>query len=320
MKKSFYEGGLLVIGMIAGVLTGYCLPIAGSFLGAYVDHIVLVLVFLLFFGVQVEDLVKIAKHYHFLTVAWAANFILVPGLGFLIASLFLSGKPLFFTGLMIYFMAPCTDWMLGFTKLAKGNVALGAILIPINMLSQLLLYPLYLWLFAGKHADVPIPLFTTVLDWFIIPFFIAVALRMLLKRYLTKQRFASCTAAVGVCVPYIIAVLILMIFAANVGAIFLHIGTFSILLIAVFVFFVGTYFVGEKLSDIFRFDRPDRVLLAMTTAARNAPLMLAVTVVAIPDQPLIYAAIIIGMLLEFPHLTVLTMLVGDERLKKSATI
>jgi len=43
----------------------------------------------------------------------------------------------------------------------------------------------------------------------------------------------------------------------------------------------------------------------MTIAARNAPLMLAVTMVALPDQPLIYAAIVIGMLLEFPHLTAL---------------
>ena len=43
----------------------------------------------------------------------------------------------------------------------------------------------------------------------------------------------------------------------------------------------------------------------MTTAARNAPLMLAVTAVVIPDQPIIYAALVIGMLVEFPHLTAL---------------
>ncbi|MEM6357949.1 MAG: arsenic resistance protein, partial [Pseudomonadota bacterium] len=40
----------------------------------------------------------------------------------------------------------------------------------------------------------------------------------------------------------------------------------------------------------------------ITTAARNAPLMLAVTAIAIPDQPLIYATLVIGMLVEFPHL------------------
>jgi len=43
----------------------------------------------------------------------------------------------------------------------------------------------------------------------------------------------------------------------------------------------------------------------MTTAARNAPLMLAITIIVIPNQPQIYATIIIGLLVVFPHLTIL---------------
>lgn len=42
----------------------------------------------------------------------------------------------------------------------------------------------------------------------------------------------------------------------------------------------------------------------MSLAARNAPLMLAVTMAALPGPPLVYAGLIIGMLVEFPHLTV----------------
>ena len=71
----------------------------------------------------------------------------IPLVGFAIASLFLSGQALFYTGLVIYFMAPCTDWYLGCTRLAKGNVELGAALLPINMVSQLILFPVYLLMF-----------------------------------------------------------------------------------------------------------------------------------------------------------------------------
>jgi hypothetical protein len=46
----------------------------------------------------------------------------------------------------------------------------------------------------------------------------------------------------------------------------------------------------------------------MTTSARNAPLMLALTAIALPDQPVVQATIILGMLVEFPHLTILTHL------------
>ena len=51
----------------------------------------------------------------------------------------------------------------------------------------------------------------------------------------------------------------------------------------------------------------------MSSAARNAPLMLAVTMAALPDQPLIYAALVIGMLVEFPHLTALRRLLLSAR-------
>ena len=52
----------------------------------------------------------------------------------------------------------------------------------------------------------------------------------------------------------------------------------------------------------------------MTIAARNAPLMLAFTMAALPGQPLIYAALVIGMLVEFPHLTALrSLLLGARR-------
>jgi len=46
----------------------------------------------------------------------------------------------------------------------------------------------------------------------------------------------------------------------------------------------------------------------MTTTARNSPLMLGLATIALPGQPLVYAVLIIGMLVEFPHLTVLSRL------------
>ncbi|WP_417330536.1 hypothetical protein [Halomonas cupida] len=76
----------------------------------------------------------------------------MPLIGYALASLLLAERPLLMVGLVIYFMS-CTDWFLGFTHLAGGNVALGAALILINMTLQLLLHPLYLSLFAQHAVD-----------------------------------------------------------------------------------------------------------------------------------------------------------------------
>jgi len=303
---NFGTTALLISAIAIGSLIGFSSPESGDFLGEYVDYLILAMVSLLFFEVRFEALSRISQNLRFLSRAWVANFVLIPTIGFLVASLFLSGQPLFFTGLLIYFIAPCTDWVLGFTKLARGNTSLGAALIPINMVSQLLLYPVYLSLFAREQVGIDIAsLGDTLLHWFLIPFVGAVIVHMTLKAVLPSPLFERLLLLVGRAVPFVIAALVVCIFSANIGTIIKHVGVFLIILIAVFVFFVITYFLGEGIARFFKLDYPEHALLTMTTAARNAPLMLGVTAAALPDQPLIYAAIVIGMLVEFPHLTAL---------------
>ncbi len=305
---------LLLGAIVIGSLIGSLYPQGGRCLSDYVDFTILALVSLLFFEVRFEALSKITQNFRFLSIAWVANFIFIPTIGFLIASLFLSGKPLFLTGLFIYFSAPCTDWFLGFTRLAHGNTSLGAALLPINLISQLLLYPIYLSLFVHKQVSVNIAsIGHTLLIWFLIPFIGAVLVHMLLKTVLHTQTFERLLVLIGKIIPFVISVLVVCIFSANFGTILEHIGTFLIILVAVFTFFVVTYFLVEGAAKIFKLNYPEHVLLVMTTAARNAPMMLGLSAAALPDQPLIHAAIVIGMLVEFPHLTALKHIMLKRR-------
>ncbi|WP_146137545.1 arsenic resistance protein [Gulosibacter molinativorax] len=134
---------------------------------------------------------------------------------------------------------------------------------------------------------------------------VAVVLRLLL-RSLPQELRSRVLDAVDAAVPYLIAALIVYLFAANSRAIWSHPGDFGWVLLAVFVFFVATYALGEAVARLFRLEHGAHALLTMTTSARNAPLMLALTTAAFPEQPLVAAAIVLGMLIEFPHLTVLT--------------
>lgn len=297
---------LLITAILAGSFLGWALPDTGTTLSRWVDPTIRVLVALLLFEVRFDLLKQAALHWRFLSIAWVANFVIIPPLGFVIASLFLSGQPLFLTGLVIYFMAPCTDWFLGFTRLAKGNTALGAILLPTNMATQLLLYPVYLSVFLGANGGVEASTLTNTLwKWFLIPAVIGLVTHITLSCILPKRSFATLLRTAGKMIPFVIAALVFFIFSANITVILEHIPVFVWILCAVFLFFVVTYLLGEKLSKLFELDYPERALLTMTTAARNAPLMLGITAAVMPNQPLIYAALIIGMLVEFPHLTVL---------------
>ncbi len=293
-----HSTSLLLIAIILGSTLGVSSPTIAENAGNYIDPTILLLIFLLLFEAPVKGVLKGITNVRFIAMSWVINFVVIPVIGFAIASLFLSGEALFFTGLVIYFMAPCTDWYLGFTRLAKGNVELGAAILPINMVSQLVLFPIYLLVF-DTVVDYKIDL-SMLLEWFLKPLAAAVILRFILHRIIDKV-LPVCKALL----PIVLAVLVAQIFAANIGQLMEHLSIVPLLLLAIFVFFMVTFALGELAAKWGKLAHPEHCLLAFTTGARNAPLMLGLTTVAIPDQPLIYATITIGMLIEFPHLTAL---------------
>ncbi|MEM9105234.1 MAG: arsenic resistance protein [Pseudomonadota bacterium] len=312
---------LFLVAIAIGSILGLSSPALGSAMSQGIDPTLLAMVTLLFFEVRLRAVAAGLANVRFMALAWGANFLVIPLIGYAIASLFLSGQPLLYTGLLIYFLAPCTDWFLGFTRMARGDTALGAALLPINMLTQLMLYPLWIWLFF-RHTGVvnfeTIP--EVLLQWFLVPFVLAQVARWLLVRLLRATDYERITAWVGILIPFVTALLILQIFAANVTTIAGDLDALGPIFAAILAFFILTYGMAEALTRLFGLRHSERALLAMTTAARNAPLMLAVTAAAIPDQPIIYAALVIGMLVEFPHLTALkqVLLTRAAREGKSA--
>ncbi|NTS77150.1 arsenic resistance protein [Catenovulum sp. SM1970] len=288
----------LLLAILAGSLIGVYSPQVATMAGNKIDPTILLLIFLLLVEVPISGIFKGFTHFKFLTVAWLVNFIAIPLIGFCVASLFLSGNALFYTGLVIYFMAPCTDWYLGFTKLAKGNTELGAAILPINMISQLILFPVYLLLFdtvVAYKVDL-----SMLIDWFIQPLVAAFIFRLVLKPFMQKVRNVCKTL-----IPVVLTLLVAQIFAANINVLTQHLSVVPLLLAAIFVFFILTYLLGEMVAKAAKFEYPEHCLLTFTTSARNAPLMLGLSTIALPNQPLIYATITIGMLIEFPHLTAL---------------
>ncbi|MEM1373304.1 MAG: hypothetical protein AAGF78_02855 [Pseudomonadota bacterium] len=77
----------------------------------------------------------------------------------------------------------------------------------------------------------------------------------------------------------------------------------SVLGLGVVLFFALTYMAARVLTSLAGLSHLKQFLLAMTMATRNAPLMLALTAVTLPDTPLVLAVIVFGMLVEIPYLT-----------------
>lgn len=286
------------------------------FFGDYLDMTILALIFFIFLEVPFEKFLLATKKVRFISITWLTNFVLIPILGFAIAYFFFHNQPALLIGLLIYFLFPCTDWFLAFTKIAKGDTVTGSVLLPINLVTQIILYPLYLMLFARLSVGIPVEnLSEMFINWFLLPFVIAIVLHFIIEKLSTAQKYMKIQQGYEYIIEGLLAIIVFIIFATNVTIIAENLSSFFLILLAVFVFFITIYFITEKISKWMKFPNQLKVLYTMTTSARNAPLMLAITTVAIPDQPLIYSAIIIGMLVEFPHLTVLTKILSKNKTK-----
>lgn len=66
---------------------------------------------------------------------------------------------------------------------SKGNVSLSTSILPINLILQVVLLPIYLLLFAGSIETIPLPtLIESILIVLIFPFVLAHLTRFLLRR------------------------------------------------------------------------------------------------------------------------------------------
>lgn len=300
--------GTLILGAIfLGSGLGRGLPNAAETFSQGIDTTLLFMIFLIFFDLRLKAFVRAFTNIRFLALAWSANFLIIPLIGLGVASLFLTYEPVLFIGLMIYFLAPCTDWFLGFTRLAKGDTELAAALIPINMLSQLLLFPFWIWMLT-KNTDLAgsVSILSTLFQWFVVPLVAAQALRLVVTWSLPPKWAEQIHNTSNLALPYVLAAVIAQLFASHITEMVAYPVMLTAIIGAVFLFFALTLLVGSGLSRLLRLEYPQQALLSMTMAARNAPLMLALTALAMPDQPLNLAVIISGMLVEIPLLTALS--------------
>ncbi|ORX83116.1 hypothetical protein BCR32DRAFT_326548 [Anaeromyces robustus] len=225
-------------------------------------------------------------------------------------------------GLLMLMVTPCTDWYLVFTALAKGNVELGASILPLNLLLQILLLPVYLLIFFGGKSNITGgKIILSILLVLIIPFGLALLCKFLEKRGKTLNNIVDKIRDFDEHAEIIFLCLAIMcMFASESKPLFENPGILFKMLLPMIIFFavnfIGVRLLGQKL----KFKEEEIVPLNFTTLARESTLALAIAVAVYPDHPLIPLALVIGSLIELPSLGVITYIINNLRKNKEKKI
>jgi arsenite transporter len=306
---------VLILAMVLGLVAGRFIDGIWNDSNAIIYVSLILLVYGIALGTPLSAVARSYKNRRFFAIALLDNFVIIPIIGFILALGFLYSTPLIFVGFILYVVNPCTDWFLVFTGMAKGDVPLGLALLPVNLIVQILLIPVFLLLFAGELIEIPLWAFVETSVVFIaIPFAGAVATNWAAIRSKGADWKEKHMGKVPIQIQTVtLALIIFFMFGSQTPIILDNILPLSVVLIPVAIFIVASYLVATYIGIRARLSYEEYALLSCTTIARNSPLALAISYGLFPDEPLIQVAIIIGVLIELPALVLLVKVLRKGR-------
>ena len=257
----------------------------------------------LFLEVPLNDLKDSFKNIKFTATSLIINFIWTPLFGYFIGSLFLKGNVDVLIGFFMLILTPCTDWYLVFTKLANGDLTLSLSILPINLILQIILLPLYLILFFSSENTMNYAqLLYSLLIVIVIPFISAQITKFLLKKDL-KQKATEILTDLQI---WFLSLAVFCIFASQGKLLFTNLDSVATIFIPLIIFFIVNTVIDLLVSEKINFTYSEYASLTMTTLARNSPLALAIAINSFPGHELISIALVIGPLIELPILYIVS--------------
>ena len=297
--QSFIVLGMVVLGILIGQI---------SFIQIYSEYLIMpsltIMLFLVFIQVPLKEIGSSLKNIKFTLTSIIINFVWTPIIVFILGRLFLNDNSELLIGFIMLMVTPCTDWYLIFTGIAKGNVALGSSVLPLNLILQLLMLPFYILLIGGTSVDIDVvSLAQGVIYSLMIPLLCSILARKFIINKIGNSTFEDKLVPKACDYQgYFLNIAIISMFASQGKVLLENYQVLLILLVPILIFFIVNFIVGRLVSKAIKLNYEDSVSLNLTTLARNSPIALAIAVATFPDKPLISLALIIGPLIELPIL------------------
>lgn len=289
-----------LVGLVLGRFTTF-----GNISTKYIELFLMILLYILFATIDFKGVSRSFQNVKYTMVAIVINFIITPIIGFVLGKIFFADSIEIRIGLLMLLATPCTDWYLVFTKLSRGNVELNISILPINLILQIVLMPVYLFIFLGSEIQMEtMSILKSIAVGLLIPFISAFITKMCLKNKDSAKKWIEDQA--DNLQLFFLCLAVIIMFASESDNLFENSALLLKLFLPLLLFFIVIFLLGQFIGRILKFPKKDIIALNFTTLARNSPLSLAIAVMTFPELPLVSLSLVIGPLIELPILSVIS--------------
>jgi ACR3 family arsenite transporter len=295
---------LYMVAILLGAAAGLAAPQLAPALEHAIEPVLILLLFATFLAVPLIEVGRAFRDIRFLGTVLVANFIIVPAVVFGLSRFVADDRGLML-GVLLVLLTPCIDYVVVFSGIAGGASARLLAATPLLMLVQILMLPVYLFLFGGDDVlDVidPGPFLEAFLLLIVLPLASAAAVQGIARRHRAGQAIEKIMA--GAMVPLMMITLAVVIGSqiAAVGSQLLNL-TRVIPLYMAFVVIAVT--IGRIAGRAARLDVPGTRAAMFSVTTRNSLVVLPLALALPPALSIAPLAVVTQTLVELVAMVVL---------------
>lgn len=266
--------------ILVGLLVGSGLGDGAERLDVAVRPALGALLFVTFLQVRFELLGAAAKDVRFTATVLVANFLVVPLVVWALLPV-VGSDPAVRLGVLLVLLAPCTDWFVTFTQLARGDTPRAVSIMPLNLVLQLALLPLYLWLLHGEAFDEIIDLGSATTT-FVVIIVVPLSAAWLVRSKWDRATGLGLTQRAGTLAVPLVAVVVFLVAASQVSVVTDSLDLLPRLGVAYVAFAVAALVIGVASSRLAGLEPASARTLTFSVGTRNSFVVLPFAL-AVPD-------------------------------------
>lgn len=292
-----YQVLVYLTSIIAGLIAGSLSPETGAALEIALWYVLGALIYATMTQIPLTHLRDAFADVRFLAAAITGNFVVLPLAvwGLIVLA---PDDPVVRLGIAMVLLVPCTDWFITFTHLGRGDTKSAIAFAPLSLLLQIVLLPLYLWLFLGEGVAL------TLASGDMLKAFVGLIVLPLLAALATERwgesgsNRALLIERLGWLPVPLLAIVVFIIAASQVHLVAGSVAWLSPLLLIFSAFLVVAGVVARLFAALFRLPIRQGRALAFSFGTRNSFVVLPLALALPPGFEVAVVVVVFQSLVE----------------------